>query len=74
MKVAVSYAKDGTILTLFVPEEMRRVKGFLAYVPAKGERHQIIDVPKAFERKPLAELPNLLRVNARGSKAKLEAK
>ncbi|MFL6210610.1 MAG: hypothetical protein ACJ74W_17285 [Pyrinomonadaceae bacterium] len=74
MKLAVSYDKDGTILTLFDPEKMRSKKGFLTYVPAEGERHQIIDVPKEFERKPFTELPNLLRVNAKGSKVKLEAK
>jgi hypothetical protein len=74
MKLAVSYDKDGTILTLFNPEKMRGKKGFLTYVPAKDERHEIIDVPKEFERKPITELPELLRVNAKGSKVKFEAK
>ncbi|HJP92753.1 MAG TPA: hypothetical protein VJ875_12410 [Pyrinomonadaceae bacterium] len=74
MKVAVSYGKDGEILTLFDPEKMTSKKGTLTYVPAKGERHEIIELPKEFERKPFTELPNLLRVAVKGGKAKLEAK
>ena len=75
MKVAVTYDKDGSILTLFDPEKMTNKKGSLTYVPAKGETHEIIDVPKEFERKAFTELPNLLRVSAKkGAKAKLEAK
>ncbi len=69
MKVAVTYDKDGTILTLFDPAEMISEKGTLTYVPAEDERHEIIDVPKEFEDKFLTELPNLLRVTT-----KLEAK
>ena len=74
MKIAVSYDKDGKILTLFDPEKMRGEKGYLTYVPDKGELHQVIEVPKEFERKPFAELPNLLRVTGKGPKVKLEAK
>ena len=74
MKVAVSYDKNGEILTLFNPEKMTSKKGTLTYVPAKGESHEIIDLPKEFERKPFTELPNLLRVSVKGGKAKLEAK
>lgn len=74
MKLAVSYDKDGTILTLFEPEKLRGKKGFLTYVPAKDERHQVIDLPKEFEGKPFTELPNLLRVTGKGPKVKLEAK
>ena len=75
MRVAVSYDKNGKILTLFDPDKMSSKKGSFTYVPAKGERHEIIEVPKEFARKPFTELPNLLRVNAKkGAKAKLEAK
>jgi hypothetical protein len=73
MRVAVTYDKDGTILTLFDPDKMTSKDVSLTYVPAKGERHEILDVPKELEGKPLTELPNLLRV-AEGEKAKLEAK
>ena len=75
MRVAVSYDKNGKILTLFDPDKMTSKKGSLTYVPAKGERHEIIDVPREFEGKPFTELPNLLRVVAKkGEKARLEAK
>jgi hypothetical protein len=75
MKVAVSYDKDGNILTLFDPDKMTNKKGTLTYVPDKGERHEVIEVPKEFERKGITELPNLLRVVAKkAGAAKLEAK
>src|SRR5690242_12841333 len=45
MKLAVSYAADGRILTLFDPEKLRGEKGSLTYVPAKGEKHHHIDCP-----------------------------
>lgn len=73
MRVAVTYDKDGTILTLFNPDKMTSKKGSLTYVPAKAERHEIIDVPKEFGRKAFTKLPDLLRVK-KGAKAKLEAK
>ncbi len=69
MKIAVTYDKDGNILTLFNPAEMISEEGSLTYIPAEDERHEIIDVPKEFEDKPITELPNLLRVIT-----KLEAK
>ena len=74
MKVAVSYGQNGEILTLFNPDKMTSKKGTLTYIPAKGERHEIIDLPKEFEHKPFTELPNLLRVNVKGGKANFEAK
>ncbi len=46
MRAAVSYDTDGTILTLFDPDQMTSKEGSLTYVPAKGERHEIIDIPK----------------------------
>ena len=72
MKVAVSYAEDGTILTMFEPEKLQGNNGFLTYVPANGERHHVIDVPKEYERTPFMDLPQLLRVNARGGRPTLE--
>ena len=74
MKVAVSYDKNGEILTLFNPEKMTSKKMTLTYVPAKGERHEIIDLPKEFERKAFTELPNLLRVGVKSGKANFEKK
>jgi len=74
MKVAVSYDNNGEILTLFNPDKMTSKKGTLTYVPAKGERHEIIDLPKEFERKAFTELPNLLRVAVKSGKANFEAK
>lgn len=67
MRLAVSYDNEGNILTMFDPDKLRGEKGFLTYVPAKGERHHILDVPKELEGKPFTDLPKLLRVNANGS-------
>jgi hypothetical protein len=43
-------------------------------VPAKGEKHYVLDLPKEFEGKPFEELPNLLRVNASGAHPQFERK
>lgn len=67
MRLAVSYDNEGNILTMFDPDKLRGEKGFLTYVPAKGEKHHILDVPKELEGKPFMELPKLLRVNANGN-------
>jgi len=74
MKLAVSYDAQGNVTTLFDPAKLAGDKVTLAYVPAKGENHQILDVPKGFESKPFTELPSLLRVNTRGGSAALESK
>lgn len=72
MKLAVSYDAEGKILTLFDPEKMRGDKGSFTYVPAKGERHHLLDVPKELEGKPITELPQALRVNASGAHPRFE--
>ncbi len=72
MKLAVSYDKQGNILTMFDPEQMRGKNMTLSYVPAKGEQHQVMELPREFEVKPFSELHNLLRVNASGPHPKLE--
>lgn len=74
MKLAVSYDKQGNIVTLFDPEKLRSDQGTLKYVPAKGEKHYILEVPKEFESRPFKELPKLLRVNAKGKHLRLEGK
>jgi hypothetical protein len=73
MKLAVSHDDQGNIVTLFDPEKLHSEKGFLAYVPAKGEKHYVLDVPREFESKPFEELPKLLRVNASGAHPRFEA-
>ena len=74
MKVAVSHDEQGNIVTLFDPEKLHGDKGSLKYVPAKGEKHYVLEVPKEFEGRPFEELPKLLRVNASGAHPRLERK
>jgi hypothetical protein len=74
MKLAVSYDAEGNITTLFDPEKLKGEKGSLSYVPAPGERHHHLELPKEFEAKPLMELPHLVRVNMQGVHPKLERK
>ena len=74
MKLAVSYDKDGNILTLFDPAQLKGERATLAYVPGKGENHHILDVPKEAEGKPFMELPKALRVNANGGTPRLECR
>ena len=72
MKVAVSYDAEGTILTMFDPSKLRSEKFTLQYVPAQGERHNVIDLPKELESEAFHELPKLLRVNAKGASPRFE--
>jgi hypothetical protein len=52
MKLAVSYDDLGNIVTLFDPEKLRSDEGSLRYVPAPGEKHHVLEVPKEFEGRP----------------------
>ncbi len=75
MKLAVSYDEQGNIVTLFDPEKLERGdKVSVKYVPAAGEKHVILEVPKELESRPFKDLPALLRVNASGPKPRLELK
>jgi hypothetical protein len=73
MRVAVSYDAQGNIITLFDPERLRSDEGFLTYVPAPGENHQILEVPEQLGDRPFEDLPHLLRVDTTGP-ARLEPK
>jgi len=72
MKLAVSYDAEGTILSMFDPEKLRGEKFTLQYVPAKGEKHDILEVPKDLVGKPFTDLHKLVRVNAKGGAPRLE--
>jgi hypothetical protein len=72
MKLAVSYDAEGTILTMFDPEKLRGENVTLQYVPAKGEKHIILDLPKEMEGQPFMELHKLVRVNAKAATPTLE--
>jgi hypothetical protein len=74
MKLAVSYDERGNIVTLFDPQKLHGEKGFFKYVPAKGEKHEILEVPKELEGKPFVELPTLLHVKAEGGHPRLAAR
>jgi hypothetical protein len=66
MQVAVSYDANGKIFTLFEPSTLKTDKGFFTYVPAKGEKHEVLDVPGGLEGKSVFELASLLHVNITG--------
>jgi len=74
MKLAISYDDQGEIQTLFDPDSLRGDKLTLTYVPAPGEKHQILEVPASLASKPIMELPHLLRVSGTGAHAKLVAR
>ena len=74
MKFGISHDKDGNITTLYNVEELKGAKGSLKYVPAKGEQHHFIELPKEFEAEAFEKLPELLRVNATGAHPRLERK
>ncbi|RUL79950.1 hypothetical protein [Dyella choica] len=72
MKLAVSYDADGTILTMFNPEKMRGADFTVHYVPSKGEKHEVLEVPKDLEAVPFTDLHKVARVNAKNGSARLE--
>ena len=72
MKLAVSYDAEGKIVTMFDQEKLRSKKVTLRYVPAPGERHEVIELPKEYEKEKFLDLPKLLRVNATGATPKFE--
>ena len=74
MKLAVSYDAKGEILTMFDPEKLGGKNVTLRYVPAPGERHEVIELPKEFEKELFSDLPKVLRVNTKGATPKLERK
>jgi hypothetical protein len=74
MKLAVSHDAQGNITTMFDPEKLRGDKVTMQYVPAKGEQHHILDVPKEFEGRTFEDLPKLLRVGTGGGQPRLEKK
>ena len=74
MKLAVSYDAEGKILTMFNPEHLRNEKVMTRYVPAPGERHEVIELPAEFEKEEFMELPKLLRVSVEGNRARFERK
>lgn len=72
MKLAVSHDDHGNIVTLFNPDDLRGVQMTLQYVPAKGEKHYVLDLPKEFEAQPFEDLPRLLRINTGGAIPRFE--
>lgn len=72
MKLAVSYDKDGTILTMFDPDKLHGPDFTVKYIPSKGEKHEVFDVPKDLQAVPFNELHKLVRVNPNGGTPRLE--
>lgn len=72
MKLAVSYDDKGTILTMFDPEKLKGKEFTLQYVPAKGEKHQVFDVPQDLEKVAFTELHKVAKVNVASGTPKLE--
>ena len=74
MRLAVSYDDQGNILTLFDPKALQSDQGWLKYVPADQENHDILDVPAEHEAKTFAELADALRVEAERGAPRFTAK
>jgi hypothetical protein len=72
MKLAVSYDSEGKILTMFDPEKLHGEKFTLQYVPAKGEKHEVLEVPKDLEGRAFTDLHKLVRVNAKSGTPRME--
>jgi hypothetical protein len=73
MKLAVSYNHNGEIAIAFDPSKLKAGKMTVGYDPAPGEHHEVLEVPKHLEGKPLKDIVHLLRVNTSGT-PRLEAK
>jgi hypothetical protein len=68
MKLAVSYDNKGQITLLFDPATLIKNDNVTAsYRPAKGENHQVLDVPPGLEGKAVHELASTLYVETNGT-------
>lgn len=74
MKLAVSYDEQGNITTLFDTAQLHGETWTHSYVPAKGEKHHILDVPEKLEGTPIRKLPEMLRVSLSEAHPRLEPK
>jgi hypothetical protein len=74
MKLAVSHDDAGNITTLFDPAKLQGKDFSTEYVPARGEMHHQLEVPKGFDGKSVQELARLLHVTTSGGAPRLEAK
>jgi hypothetical protein len=71
MKLAVSYDDRGQIVTMFNPDELKGADGTLQYVPAAGEKHEVLDVPTELQNAAFQDLPKLMHVETSGGKVQL---
>jgi hypothetical protein len=74
MKLGVSYDDQGNITTLFETAQLHGDRLTLTYLPAKGEKHHILDVPEKLKGTPIEKLPEMLRVNLNETHPRLEPK
>ncbi|MGH7030791.1 MAG: hypothetical protein ACREE9_19990 [Stellaceae bacterium] len=72
MRLTVVSDNHGKILSLFsVPHHGGPAGATLTYVPKAGERVHVLDVPKGFDTKPLADLHGELHVTTHGGEVAL---
>jgi hypothetical protein len=72
MKVTVISDKKGRILSVFGPPETGG-KGKFAYVPNRGEKVHVVDVPAGFEERTRTDLQTAFRVKTKGDTVSLVA-
>ncbi len=72
MQLTVVSDSHGKILSLFsVPHHGGPAGATLSYVPSAGERVHLLEVPKGYEERPLAELHSELHVTTHGGETAL---
>jgi hypothetical protein len=74
MKLGVSYDDQGNITALFDTARLHGDRVTLTYVPVKGEKHHLLDVPEKLEGTPIEKLPETLRVHLSEAHPRLEPK
>ena len=72
MKVTVVSDKKGRILSVFGPPETGGT-GKFAYVPNRGEKVHVVDVPAGFEERTRTDLQTAFRVKTKGDTVSLVA-
>jgi hypothetical protein len=74
MRLGVSYDEEGNITALFDTAQLRSDRVTLAYVPADGEKHHILELPEKLEGTPIERLAEGLRVNLSARHPALETR
>jgi hypothetical protein len=72
MKIGLSYDESGKVTCIFDEEAGNSGSTQTKYIPKKGERHQVIDLPTDLQGKSLQEIAEQFVVKSTAGRIKFE--